>query len=71
MSSDEICQIIKENRNNKENIAQELFNKTMSRAAEDADLEVAELFKIPPGKYKRSIHDDFTVLVLDIKNQAV
>ena len=46
-----------------------LVNKCLQKAADDAKMTVQELRAKPQGK-KRKIHDDITVIVLDLAKQA-
>ena len=46
-----------------------LIDRAMQKAASDASKTVEELRSIPAGK-KRKLHDDITVVVVDLEGQC-
>lgn len=67
VSTNEIIDIIeeKEKKQNKDLVAQDLFDKVMSKAAEESNLTVPQLKSVPLGK-RRNLHDDTTIIVLKL-----
>ena len=64
----DVAKIIKENEG-KEKIVDSLFRSALVHAANDANISYEQILNINPGSNKRSIHDDITVMVVDLKNQ--
>lgn len=69
LSSEEVASIAYKNRTKKESIVNSLWQEALKRAAFTAGLSVEETLAIPVGSLKRSIHDDITIMVVDLKNQ--
>jgi pyruvate dehydrogenase phosphatase len=66
---EEICEIIMKNKN-KSLINRYISNLSLKKACQLANMQLSELLKLPPGNKKRRIHDDITVMVVDLKNQV-
>lgn len=69
LSSKEVAEIILMYRDNKSNIAGALCEAALKKAADQANLKMSDIINMS-HKEKRSIHDDITVLVVDLKNQV-
>lgn len=70
LSSREVCEIITENNENKLNITDALRRAALNKAAMNANLTFEELLQLPKS-FKRSFHDDISIMVVDLKNQCV
>lgn len=71
MTSSEVSQIVTtEKKGGKNIIADKLAEEALLKAAKASNLELDDLGKIKPGPLKRSIHDDITIMVVDLKNQV-
>ena len=69
LSPQDVAKVIKENDNDKDKIVDSLFIKALNHAAFDAKMTLEQILKVEPGRKKRSLHDDITVMVVDLKNQ--
>ncbi len=69
LDSEAVAEIISENYEDKKNIAESLIKEALTRAAYGGDLKYEQLMHLPQ-EIKRSIHDDITILVVDLKNQV-
>ena len=69
LKGNDVAKVIKEYDNNKEKIVDNLFKNALLHAANDANITYEQILNIKPGSNKRSIHDDITVMVVDLKNQ--
>ncbi len=70
LTSQEVCEIIEENSDNKMNITDALRRAALNKAAFKANINFDELLKLPKS-LKRAIHDDISIMVVDLKNQHV
>lgn len=68
INTDEISDIIDKFKV-KEKIAEELWKLCIQKAAFDSGLKFDDIIKKDPGTEKRKIHDDITILVVDLKQQ--
>lgn len=69
LSAKNVGDIISEHMS-KEKIVEALWKSTIKKAAEDSNMKMEDVLKMNPGKTKRSIHDDITIMVLDLKKQV-
>lgn len=53
----------------KDKIAKNLFSTTMQQVAISQSISTDEIYNLKPGNDKRNIHDDITIMVVDIRNQ--
>jgi len=65
----DVANVIKENDGDKGKILDGLFHSAMYHAARIAGMSYEDLLKVPLGRNRRSLHDDITVMVVDLKNQ--
>lgn len=65
----EMCKIIKESRN-KDLISRRILEFGLKKASINAGLTVDKLNTLTPGPERRKIHDDITIMVVDLKNQV-
>lgn len=70
LNSKDVADIISRKNDDKKNIAETLVKEALYRAAESRNLKYEQLMHLPQ-EIKRSIHDDITILVVDLKNQVV
>ena len=70
LSSREVCEIINENNENKLNITDALRKAALHKAAIKANIKFEELLKLPKS-LKRAVHDDISIMVVDLKNQVI
>lgn len=70
LNSKEVGQIIAKNIT-KEVIAKKLWNEVMKKAASGSSLKLEDILQMNPGASKRAIHDDITIMVVDLKKQVV
>lgn len=52
-------------------IARELMHTAVTRAANNNSLTKDEIYSIEPGEDKRILHDDITILVIDLRDQLM
>lgn len=52
-------------------IARELLGYTMNQAASSQSITAEEIYTLKPGNDKRTIHDDITIMVIDLRNQLI
>lgn len=69
LSAQEVADIISAIGRDKERIGEALSQEALRKAASRANLELKHLNDLPIG-IRRSIHDDISLLVVDLKNQA-
>ncbi len=69
LGSYDVAEIIKKNKNDKSLIAEALWKEALTRAASRANLQLEQVMEMPK-QVKRSIHDDISLLVVDLKNQV-
>jgi len=69
LDSQDVSNIINLNRNDKSQIAENLWKEALSRAANKANMKLEQVMEMPRS-VKRSIHDDISILVVDLKNQV-
>lgn len=69
LGSKDVAEIIKKNKNDKSHIAEALLKEALTRAASKANLQIEQVMEMPKS-VKRSIHDDISLLVVDLKNQV-
>jgi len=62
--------VIKDKDRNMESVASALFDAALNRICKESGISREFLSQLPPSKRKRSLHDDITILVLSLKNQA-
>lgn len=68
ISSKEAKKIVEKYRD-KDKIARDLFSTTMQQVAISQSISTEEIYNLKPGNDKRNIHDDITIMVVDIRNQ--
>lgn len=68
LSGQEVAKIIEKNRNNKEQIVDALWKEALTKAGERKNLNFNQVLDLPDS-IRRTIHDDITILVVDLKNQ--
>jgi hypothetical protein len=51
-------------------LAGSLFEEALQHVIKNRGVSREFLTQAPPGPQKRSIHDDITILILDLHNQA-
>lgn len=66
MNKDQIAKIAYENKSDKAKIISELFNFALLTAANNKKLTVNDLSNLPPGRDRRSIHDDITIICINL-----
>ena len=69
LNSYDAAEIISRHRDDKSLIAGALCNEALARAASKANLDIEQVREMPRS-VKRSIHDDISILVVDLKNQV-
>jgi pyruvate dehydrogenase phosphatase len=69
VKSSEVATIIASNKE-KGKIARVLLETTMKHAAENQSISTDEIYSYKPGNDKRTIHDDITIMVIDLRNQV-
>ncbi len=69
LNENEVADIITYYSYNKHQIADALSYEAMKKAARKVNLEVNQVLNLPKS-IKRSIHDDISILVVDLKNQV-
>lgn len=67
----EIATIIENNDLNKNSIVEKLFDEVMRRSAEKRSISVETLMSLPSGSDKRRIHDDLSIIVVDLRKQML
>jgi len=65
----DVAEVIQGNNGDKNKIVESLFNSAILHAANEAKMSLEELMNISPGRGRRSLHDDITVIVVDLMNQ--
>jgi serine/threonine protein phosphatase PrpC len=70
VNSNEMCEIMNSN-SCKEQITRKIFDLSLEKAAKNAGISISDLMKMSPGKRKRSILDDITLMVVDLRNQVI
>jgi len=65
----DVGNIIKSNQESKKDIANALFYAAIDHAAKEANLTREEIMNIAQGTVKRGLHDDITIMIVDLKNQ--
>ncbi|CAD8050938.1 unnamed protein product [Paramecium sonneborni] len=68
LSKSEISKIVQKNQNNKDEIIKQIFEESLSHAAKSNNMSDEDIRKIPLGK-RRKLHDDITVIVVDLQGQ--
>lgn len=68
LTSSEVAEIVDKYKE-KGKIARELLQTTMKYAAENQSISTDEIYGVKPGTDKRTIHDDITIMVVDLRNQ--
>ncbi len=66
LNAKEVAEILS-NKKNLKSITDGLFTEVMSRAANDAQMTLEKLMRVPEGK-RRKLHDDITILVFDLRH---
>jgi pyruvate dehydrogenase phosphatase len=69
LSPQDVAKVINQNDDNKDKIIDSLFRNALTHAAMDANMSLEQILKVEPGRKKRSLHDDITVMIVDLKNQ--
>jgi serine/threonine protein phosphatase PrpC len=64
MSNQEVVHFIANDSGDKTTVASRLVQYTLLKEAEKAGLTLKELMSLPPGRKRRGLHDDITVVVL-------
>ena len=71
MSGKDIAQILKEKKSNSlEDIKNSIFTTWMNKVSKDNNLLIEKIINMPDGSKKRSIHDDITFILFDLKNST-
>lgn len=70
LDSDDVAEIVSDNYKDKKKIAAALSNEVLTKAAAKANMKLEQLLNMPENFNKRSIHDDISILVVDLKNQT-
>jgi len=68
--NNKILEGIVSRKKSKQTIAKQMFDLCIEKAASDAHISTNELLSLEPGSRKRSIIDDITLMIVDLKNQV-
>lgn len=68
LTSEDVSYIVSKNKE-KGKISKELLQTTLKLAAENQSISTDEVYSCKPGSDKRTIHDDITIMVIDLRNQ--
>ncbi len=68
MKKDRIAEIVQENKSDKTKIVSELLNQALIHAASVAKLSLKELADLQAGGARRDLHDDITVICVDLQD---
>jgi pyruvate dehydrogenase phosphatase len=69
LSPEEVEKVVESYCEDKTKITNSLYKKTLKKAAFRANLLYEEVGKLPLGQIKRAVHDDITIMVVDLKKQ--
>ena len=64
LSDQEVINIVKQSNNNSNEASKNIIEQTLLRSAEKSKMTVNELKSLPPGRARRSRHDDTTAIVM-------
>ena len=69
LTSEDVSHIVSKHKE-KAKIAKDLLQTTLKYAAEQQAISTDEIYSYKPGSDKRTIHDDITIMVVDLRNQV-
>jgi len=69
LKNDDVAQIVQKNLADKQKLTTELLNSALSTAAKKINMSEQELRSMAVG-HRRRYHDDMTIIVVDLENQA-
>jgi pyruvate dehydrogenase phosphatase len=68
VSTNEVIEIISnKEKESQRPVAQDLLNKVLEKAAEESNITISQLKSVPLGSRRRGIHDDTTIILLNLK----
>ena len=70
LSSDEAVQFVANDTGDRESVAARLTEHVLRKNAGAAKLSLDQLMQIPPGRGRRRLHDDVTVVVVFLDTEA-
>ena len=70
LTNEEVVHFLANDGGDRSTVANRLVHHVLEREAEKAGLTVGELMRLPPGRKRRNLHDDITVIVLWLGNSS-